>query len=161
MSFVKSIVGGQLSAAKNPFDIIGNLTAATGGKYGPIGLTAAGVKSLLPKSNRGAVTDQIAADAAATSKAQIDAANEANQLRVAQKRAYQANVLALGGNDDDTLGTPGATSSVLARGATPAQQAASVAPTVSVLGGGAPLMSSAGGPGGSGSRLRSYARSAQ
>lgn len=143
MSFVKSAFSNLTHAAKNPFDIAGNLTAATGGPYGPIGLTLAGAKSLMPKSSRGAVTDQIAADAAAAAKAQTDAAVEANQQRVAQKRAYQANVLALGGNNDDSLGAPGATSSVLARGATSAQQAASVSP-VSVLGGGAPLTSSGG-----------------
>ena len=60
-----------------------------------------------------ALADQQAADAAAKAQAETDANNAANQQRVASKRAYQANVLALGGQRDATLGG----SSVLGAGA--------------------------------------------
>lgn len=86
-----------------------------------------------------AIAKQQADDAAATAQAQTDAANSANQLIVGQKRAQRANVLALGGTTDSTLGKP---KSVLASGATSGQQAAAVQPVTSVLGGGSPLTSS-------------------
>lgn len=63
--------------------------------------------------------DKSAADAA---KAESDAANEANALRVGQKRAFQANALALGGTDDSLGGAPmgatgtGTTRTVLSAG---------------------------------------------
>jgi hypothetical protein len=111
------------------------------------------------KAQRQAIQQQQAQDAADKAKAEADAANEANQLRVAQKRAYQANVLALGGNNDDTLGAAGTPQSVLSRGSSTATRAAAVQPAVSVLGGGSPLTSSAVGQPGGGSRARTpYAR---
>lgn len=141
MSFVKSIVRGTT----HPFDLATQLDP------GQIFLKPAN------KAGSQAVVDQAKADAAAKAKAETDAAVEANNLRVSQKRAYQANALALGGNGDDSLGAPGTPSTVLSRGATPAQQAASVAP-VSVLGGGAPVTSSAGGRAYGGGSRRTVAR---
>lgn len=87
-------------------------------------IVSSGAAGLLPKAQSDqqqrmvdkqnqAIKDQQSADAAAKSKAETDAANAANQQRVASKRAYQANVLALGGQRDATLGG----SSVLGSGA--------------------------------------------
>ena len=86
-----------------------------------------------------AINNQMAQDAEATVKAQTDAANAANALRVGQKRALQANTLALGSGD---------TRNVLSAGATTAQRSASVQPTTSVLGGGAPVTTLTRGVGG-------------
>jgi hypothetical protein len=134
-----------------------------------VGTLVAGEAYTAVKSNQAAASARNAAaqqqkdDASAQAKAQADAANEANSTRVAQKRAYQANALALGGSGDDSLGAPGAssTSNVLSTGASGSTRAAAVAPT-SVLGGGSPITSAgARGAGGGGtSRSRTYTRPA-
>ena len=72
-------------------------------------------------------TDDARAAAEAITTAQVNA----NALRVAQKRAYQSNALALGSGDTN----------MLASGATGPQRASAVAPTVSALGAGAPVTS--------------------
>lgn len=87
-----------------------------------------------------ALKQQQQQNAAATLQAQTNAAIEADSVIAAQKRAYRANALALGGTRDDSLGNSG---SVLASGATTKQSAAGVQPTTSVLGGGSPVTSSA------------------
>ena len=91
-------------------------------------------------AQQAAQRDQIAADASAKASAETGAAVEANAMRVAQKRAQQANVLALG--DGTSGGLLGQGKSVLSMGAGPAQ-AGAAASTTSVLGGGAPVTSSA------------------
>lgn len=129
MSFVKSIVRGTT----HPFDLQTQLDP------GQIFLKPAN------KSAQTAILTQEQQDAAAAAKAQTDAALEANNQRVATKRAYQANALALGGNDDDSLGAPGLPASVLASGATPAARAAAAgAGTATALGSGAVGASNAG-----------------
>lgn len=123
------------------------------------------VGGLVKKNPKGAVLTQEQQDAAATAKAQTDAAVQANQLRVTQKRAYQANALALGGFADDSLGAPGGSGmpgagSVLSQGASVATRAAAASSTSgytggTALGAGAP---SGGYGGGSGSSGRSPLR---
>ena len=76
-------------------------------------------------------------DAIQTTEAKTQAALTANQKLAADKRARQANVLALGGNGDTLGGARAVPGSVLAGGAgAPAQRSAA-----SVLGGGAPIVS--------------------
>jgi hypothetical protein len=103
-----------------------------------VGVTAATVSSADTARKAGhaqtdAINNQMASDARATAEAQTGAAVAANAMRVGQKRAYQANTLALGSGDG--------TKNVLAAGASTAQRQAGVQPTVSVLGGGAPVVS--------------------
>jgi len=72
--------------------------------------------------------------------AEATAAAEANNKAASDKRARQANALALGGPGDQLGG--GTPNNVLSAGATPAQRSLAVAgPTVTALGGGAPLAS--------------------
>ena len=111
MSFVKVIVNTTRDSFTNPFNYGKQVDDSLLGR-------------LTNKSAQSAILTQEQQDAAAAAKAQTDAAVEANNLRVATKRAYQANALALGGNDDDSLGAPGMPASVLASGASPAQRAA-------------------------------------
>lgn len=78
-------------------------------------------------------------DARAKVEAETTAATDANAKLAADKRARQANVLALGGGSDSTLGSPGGGTrpgTVLSAGA-PAAARAAAASTTSVLGGGA------------------------
>jgi hypothetical protein len=101
------------------------------------------------KTLNNVLAGQAQQDAMATAKSQSDAAIQANNVRVAQKRAYQANALALGGNQDDSLGAPGGgalaagAGSVLmsgqpvARGGVSTAGASSTAAPSSALGGGA------------------------
>jgi hypothetical protein len=153
MSFIASSVSTAL--------LVGAGVAAVGGvAYGVISANKAA------NAARGAVVQQQKDDAAAQAKSEADAANEANARRVAQKRAYQANALALGGNGDDSLGAPGAPRSVLAAGASGGSvssrgSASGAGGATSVLGAGAPMAggSMAGGTGAGGGRYR-YSRSA-
>lgn len=140
MSFIKSIVRGTT----HPFDLNTVLDP------GQIFLKPAN------KSAQNAILTQQQKDAAAAAKAQTDAALEANNQRVATKRAYQANALALGGNDDDSLGAPGLPASVLASGASPAARAGAASTTAATaLGSGAVGASNAGySYGGSGGTAR-------
>lgn len=77
-----------------------------------VGVLAAGTAYEVHQGNVNASKARTAAEiakdqqAAATAKASSDADNEANALRVSQKRAYQANALALGGTDDSLGGSP-------------------------------------------------------
>ena len=85
-----------------------------------------------------ALNASIAADARQKVEAETGASLSANQKLAADKRARQANVLALGGNSDSTLGQPvaaGSRANVLAQGNTARSPAAS--PGGSVLGSGA------------------------
>jgi hypothetical protein len=118
------------------------------------------VGGLVKKNPKAAVLTQEQQDAAATAKAQTDAAVAANQLRVQQKRAYQANALALGGFTDDSLGAPGGSGmpgagSILSQGASVATRAAAASSTSGYTGGtalGAGASSGGGYGGGSSSR---------
>lgn len=144
------------------------ISAATWAMVG-VGALVAGEAYTAVKSNqaaasaRNAATQQKKDDATAQAKAEADAANEANGMRVAQKRAYQANALALGGSGDDSLGAPGtgSTGNVLAAGASGSTRAAAVGPTT-VLGGGSPVTSAGarGAGGGTGGRSRTLTRAA-
>lgn len=139
MSFVKNAtaaLGGLKSFVSKP-----SLSGFAKLSIGPI---AFGDGNANPAKQ--AVLTQEQQDAAAAASAQTDAAVVANATRVAQKRAYQANALALGGNSDDSLGLPGSSvygaNSVLASGASPQATAAASITTSgvsggSVLGGGA------------------------
>jgi len=134
MSFIKVVVNTTKDSFTSPFNFKKQLGDSI-------------VGGLINKDPKGAVLSQQAKDAAATAKSQTDAAVAANQLRVSQKRAYQANALALGGFTDDSLGQPGNASPLLAlptalsAGASPAQTAAASyttsGATTSALGGGA------------------------
>lgn len=146
MSFFKSVVNGTT----HPFSL---KTQLDPGQFflKPVNTSAAN-----------AVLTQQQQDAAATAKAQTDAAVEANTLKAAQKRAYQANALALGGNADDSLGLPGGVAasgagSVLAQGASTATRAAA-ASTTSGYTGGTALGGGASGGGGGGGSSRAVAR---
>lgn len=112
------------------------------------------VGGLVKKDPKAAVLTQEQQDAASTAKAQTDAAVAANELRVSQKRAYQANALALGGFTDDSLGQPGGsasgTGSVLSQGATAATRASAASSTSSYTGGTALGAGASGGGGGGG-----------
>lgn len=153
MSFVKNAaasMGGLKSFVKNP-----SLSGFAKLSVGPIAFGDGPPN----RSASAAILTQEQQDAAATAKAQTDAAVEANSLRVAQKRAYQANALALGGFADDSLGQPGGgaaagAGSVLARGASTATRAAA-ASTTSGYTGGTALGAGASGGGGSGGGGRS------
>ena len=97
-----------------------------------------------------ALRASIAADAKQKVEAETSASLSANQKLAADKRARQANVLALGGNSESTLGQPvaaGVPANVLSQGAIGAARAAAASPITSVLGGGAPATSSGGSAG--------------
>lgn len=156
MSFIKNAaasIGGLKGFVKNPsFSGFAKLSA------GPIAFGDGPPN----RSASAAILTQEQQDAAATAKAQTDAAVEANALRVSQKRAYQANALALGGFADDSLGQPGGAAagagSVLARGASTALRA-SAASTTSGYTGGTALGAGAGSYGGGGGAGRGNGRS--
>ena len=87
-----------------------------------------------------ALNASMAADARQKVEAETGAALSANQKLAADKRARQANVLALGGNSDSTLGQPvaaGARPNVLAQGSSGAARSPASSPGGSVLGSGA------------------------
>ena len=120
-------------------------------------VAGAGLLAYSADSQRKAINTQqdalrasIADDARQKVEAETSASLSANQKLAADKRARQANVLALGGNSDSTLGQPvaaGAPANVLAQGASGAARAAAGSPIASVLGGGSPATSSRGGAG--------------
>ena len=92
-------------------------------------------------TQKDALNASIAADARQKVEAETGAALSANQKLAADKRSRQANVLALGGNSDSTLGQPmsaGGPANVLAQGAGSAARPQAVAPGGAVLGSGAP-----------------------
>ena len=87
-----------------------------------------------------ALTASMAADARQKVEAETGASLSANQKLAADKRARQANVLALGGNSDSTLGQPlasGGPENVLAQGASGTARSPAASPGGSVLGSGA------------------------
>lgn len=126
MSFVKVVVNTTKDSFTDPFNYKKQLGDSI-------------VGGLVKKDPKAAVLTQEQQDAAATSKAQSDAAVAANALRVNQKRAYQANALALGGFADDSLGQPSGgvagAGSVLSQGASTATRAAAASSTSGYTGG--------------------------
>lgn len=120
-------------------------TAATWVAIGTAAVGAASAAASADSQRKSAHQQQDAINAAQsqdaidTASAKTQAALSANQKLSSDKRARQANVLALGGNGDTLGGGPTAANSVLSQGAgagSAAQRAAA-----SVLGGGAPTVS--------------------
>lgn len=80
---------------------------------GAVAVSAIGTGAAVINANKAANAQRAAAqrqqqaDATAQASDEAAAANEANSLRVSQRRAFAANSLALGGSGDDTLGAPG------------------------------------------------------
>ena len=117
-----------------------------------VGLYSANQQRKAIGAQQDALNASIAADARKKVEAETSASLSANQKLAADKRSRQANVLALGGNSDSTLGQPvagGVRPNVLAQGAGVAARSQAASPGGSVLGGGAPSAS----PGGSTGRV--------
>lgn len=95
------------------------IVAAVVGTAGFLGYSADQQRKAI-HAQQDALNASIAADARQKVEAETGASLSANQKLTADKRARQANVLALGGNSESTLGQPAAAGpkpNVLAQGA--------------------------------------------
>ena len=116
------------------------ITAAAWGAIATVGVAAYSADAQRKATNmqKDALNASIADDARQKVEAETGASLSANQKLTADKRARQANVLALGGGSESKLGSPaslGDKPNVLAQGSSGSPRPQAALPRVSVLGG--------------------------